>query len=138
MSTAPAHPGAVEFRAARDLLLELREDLDAAREAFRWPRPTHFNFALDWFDAVAATPERAEQEALVIVEEDGTSQRITYRQMSERSSRVAVWLRQLGVARGDRILVMLDNQVELWETMLAGTKLGAVLLPTTTMLGPRD
>lgn len=138
MSTAPTDPGAAEFRAARDLLLELREDLEAARAAFRWPRPEHFNFALDWFDAVAATPERAEQEALVIVEEDGSSQRITYRQMSERSSRVAVWLRKLGVARGDRILVMLDNQVELWETMLAGTKLGAVLLPTTTMLGPRD
>lgn len=127
-----------QFREARDLLLALREDYDAAREAFAWPRPEHFNFALDWFDAVAADPARAEQDALVVVGKDGSAQRLSYRELSERSSRAAVWLRGLGVRRGDRILVMLDNQVELWEGMLAGMKLGAVLLPTTTMLGPRD
>ena len=42
-----------EFRAARDKLIELRSDYDAAREQFEWPRLTHFNFALDWFDKIA-------------------------------------------------------------------------------------
>lgn len=124
------------FRAARDQLLDLREDPEAARAQFHWPRLEEFNFALDWFDAVAATPERAGQDALVITRTDGPTLRVTFQEMSERSNRVANWLRGLGVRRSDRILLMLDNEVELWEAMLAATKLGAVLLPTTTMLGP--
>lgn len=124
------------FRAARDQLLDLREDPEAARAQFHWPRLEEFNFALDWFDAVAASPERADQDALVISQDEGSTQRFTYREMSQRSHRVANWLRSLGVRRGDRILLMLENQVELWDTVLAATQLGAVLLPTTTMLGP--
>ncbi len=40
--------------------------------------------------------------------------------------------------RGDRMIIMLGNQVELWELMLAGIKLGIVLIPTTTLMGPAD
>ena len=127
-----------EFRAARDRLLALREDLPAARDGFEWPRPAEFNFAIDWFDQLAASPERGGQDALVIAEQDGSVARLTYRRLSERSNQVANWLRSLGVRRGDRVLVMLGNQVELWETMLACIKLGAPLIPTTVMLGPAD
>ena len=42
------------------------------------------------------------------------------------------------MAKGDRVLLMLGNQVELWETMLAVFKLGAVIMPTTAALGPAD
>jgi len=123
-----------EYRQARDVLLEHRTDLDAARKKFSWPRFSHFNFALDWFDRIAATPQRADQNALVIREEDGSRYTATYSELSARSAQVANWLRDLGVQRGDGLIVMLDNQYELWETMLAGLKLGAVLLPTTVML----
>lgn len=123
------------FRAARDTLLRLRLDLDAAHEQFEWPRFEQFNFALDWFDVIAQG-ERADQEALVIVEGDGTRHRRTYRELSRCSSRAAQWLRGLGVRRGDRVLLMLGNQAELWELMLACLKLGAVMIPTTVMLGP--
>ena len=43
-----------QFRAARDFLLEHREDYATAYAGFRWPRPEHFNWALDWFDVIAA------------------------------------------------------------------------------------
>ena len=33
---------------------------------------------------------------------------------------------------------MLGNQVELWESMLAVAKLGAIIMPTTGALGPAD
>lgn len=42
------------FRAARDFLLRHREDYAAAYEGFSWPRPERFNWALDWFDEIAA------------------------------------------------------------------------------------
>jgi acetyl-CoA synthetase len=123
------------FRAARDFLLAHREDYQAARDGFRWPRPAEFNWAADWFDVVARDNDRT---ALWIVEEDGTETRTSYREMAERSRRVANWLRERGVAAGDRVLVMLGNQTELWETALAAMRLRAVVVPATPLLGPAD
>ncbi|SEJ80550.1 acetyl-CoA synthetase [Arthrobacter sp. yr096] len=127
-----------DFRAARDRLLELREDYKLAHAEFEWPRFEHFNFALDWFDQIAADEDRGAKPALVIVEQDGSSTRRSYRDLSERSSQVANWLRNQGVKRGDHMIIMLGNQVELWELMLAGIKLGIVMIPTTTLMGARD
>ncbi|MDN3260553.1 AMP-binding protein [Streptomyces sp. CSDS2] len=123
------------FREARDFLLAHREDYATAYEGFRWPRPGHFNWALDWFDVIAEGNDRT---ALHIVEEDGTETRLTFAELSARSNRVARWLRERGVAPEDRILVMLGNQAELWETALAAMKLRAVVIPATPLLGPAD
>ncbi len=123
------------FRSARDFLLAHREDYATAYEGFSWPRPEHFNWALDWFDAIAAGNDRT---ALRIVEEDGTESALSFAEMSERSNRVANWLRAQGVRPEDRILVMLGNQTELWETALAAMKLRAVVIPATPLLGPAD
>ncbi|MEH0530373.1 AMP-binding protein [Streptomyces stelliscabiei] len=124
-----------EFRAARDFLLAHREDYATAYEGFTWPRPEYFNWALDWFDVIARGNDRA---ALHIVEEDGTETVVSFAEMSERSSRVANRLRDRGVRADDRILVMLGNQTELWETALAAMKLRAVVIPATPLLGPAD
>ncbi|RDH12953.1 AMP-binding protein, partial [Tsukamurella pulmonis] len=124
-----------DFLAARDLLVELAEDYDAARERFAWPQLDEWNFALDWFDRVA---EGNDAPALWIVEEDGSESKFSYAEMSARSNRVANWLRERGVAPGDRILLMLSNQVELWDVMLAAIKLGAVVIPATTLLAEGD
>jgi acetyl-CoA synthetase len=123
------------FRTARDFLLAHRDDYATAYEGFRWPRPANFNWALDWFDVIADGNGRT---ALHIVEEDGTSTRLTFAEMSERSDRVANRLRAWGVRAEDRVLVMLGNQAELWETALAAMKLRAVVIPATPLLGPAD
>src|SRR3954466_14105099 len=124
-----------DVRALRDLLLEHREDYDAARAAFTWPELAEFNFALDWFDPFARGNDAT---GLLIVEADGAEQRLTFDELSRRSSALANWLRSVGVARGDRIVLMLGNQAELWESMLAAMKLGAVVIPATTLLAPGD
>ncbi|MFF7181292.1 AMP-binding protein [Streptomyces sp. NPDC008121] len=123
------------FRAARDFLLEHREDYATAYEGFAWPRPERFNWALDWFDVIAAGNDRT---ALHLVEEDGSETRLSFAEMSARSARAANWLRGQGVRAGDRIIVMLGNQAELWETALAAMKLRAVVIPATPLLGPAD
>ncbi|WP_410650449.1 AMP-binding protein [Amycolatopsis sp. cmx-4-54] len=126
------------FREARDYLLAHREDYETAYRDFTWPRPAEFNWALDWFDVVAADPANQDRYALWIVEEDGIENRWTYPEMARRSDQVANWLRSLGVARGDRLILMLGNQGELWQTILAAIKLGAVIIPASTLLGPAD
>ena len=66
------------------------------------------------------------------------SSRVSFAEMAARSNRVANWLRAQGVQRGDRVLLMLPNRVELWEIMLAGIKLGAVMVPTSMLAMPAD
>src|SRR5690348_6877394 len=124
---------AESFRAARDLLFRHREDYDRAVAEFRWPDVDEFNWALDWFDDIGG-----HGTALWIVEEDGREERLSFAALTDRSNRVANHLRSLGVERGDRLILMLGNQVELWETVLAAMKLGAVVIPATTLLGPSD
>src|SRR4051812_17754030 len=71
-----------QFRAARDFLLSKRTDYDGAVRDFVWPQFDHFNWALDWFDAIAGGNDRS---AIWIVEEDGRETRQSFAQMSERS-----------------------------------------------------
>ncbi len=125
------------FRAARDFLLAHREDYAKAYAGFEWPKLERFNWALDWFDAIAAG-DRRNQTALWVVYEDGRQAKLTFAELSERSNRVANYYRSLGVKRGDRVLLMLGNIPPLWETMLAMIKLGAVIIPATTLLTAND
>ncbi len=123
------------FIAARDFLLAHRTDYDTAVRDFRWPVLDEFNWALDHFDVMASGNDAP---ALWIVGDDGSEHKRSFREMSERSAQVANHLRALGVRRGDRILLMLGNEVPLWETMLAAMKLGAVVIPATALLTPAD
>ncbi|CAI8869232.1 AMP-binding protein [Pseudomonas serbica] len=123
------------FLAARDFLLAHRTDYATAARDFRWPQLNEFNWALDYFDAMA---EGNHANALWIVEEDGSEQRYSFQQLAARSNQVANHLRALGVRRGERVLLMLGNDVALWETMLAAFKLGAVVIPATALLTPDD
>ncbi|QYN25810.1 AMP-binding protein [Amycolatopsis sp. DSM 110486] len=136
LTTSDAHRA---YKASRDQLLALRGKHVRAVEEFRWPDlGERFNWAVDWFDAVARDNADNDRPALVIVEEDGSETRRTFGELSRASDRLATWLRNRGVRKGHRVLLMLGNQVELWETMLAIMKLGGVIMPTTTALGPAD
>ncbi len=123
------------FLKARDFLLEHREDYAAAYAGFSWPRLDRFNWAIDYFDVIA---KGNRTNALEIVEDDGKVGTVTFDQLRLRSNRVASWLAKLGVRRGDRILMMLPNVMPLWEIMLAAMKVGAVLIPATTLLTTDD
>ena len=123
------------FIAARDFLLRHRTDYATAYRDFRWPVLDRFNWALDHFDVIARDNRRP---ALWLVDDGGSETQLTFAALSARSNQVANHLRGLGVRRGDRILLMLGNVVPLWECMLAAMKLGAVVVPATTLLTPND
>jgi acetyl-CoA synthetase len=128
------------FQEARALLLNHRSDYDAAVKGFRWPDPVPFNWALDWFDAeLARNPESKDRPALWIVDAGSNREiKISFEALSRRSNQVANFLRAQGLKRGDHLLLLLGNVVPLWETMLAAMKLGAVVIPATTLLTPDE
>ncbi|AWB83710.1 AMP-binding protein [Corynebacterium liangguodongii] len=132
------NPTTEQFKAARDRLAGLSTDYEAARQAFEWPRFEHFNFALDWFDHLATEASTRERDALVIADADGSILRRTFAELGQRSAQLANWFESVGATRGDRVMIMLGNQVELWETMLACIKAGLVINPATAMLGHAD
>ncbi|HET8983706.1 MAG TPA: AMP-binding protein, partial [Pedococcus sp.] len=104
--------GTTAYRQARDALLSLQGQHDRALAEFRWPDVgERFNWAIDWFDQIARGNDAC---ALWIVEEDGSEQKVSFDAMAQRSDQVAVWLEGLGIGRGDHVLLMLGNQVELW------------------------
>jgi acetyl-CoA synthetase len=127
------------FAEARQFLLDHRDDYAGAYAGFRWPDPVPFNWAIDWFDRLGADPAVADRPALIIADTAAeTKTRATFAQLARKSNQVANWLRSLGVNRGDRVLLPLGNIAPLWEVMLASIKLGAVVIPATTLLPEAD
>ena len=123
------------FIAARDFLQAHRTDYQSAYDGFKPPVMAEFNWALDFFDVQAKDNQAT---ALWLVDEEAHHVKVSYAEMSARSNQVANQLRTWGVRRGDSVLLMLPNELALWETMLACMKLGAVLIPTTMLLSEGD
>ncbi|HEY9856684.1 MAG TPA: AMP-binding protein [Stenomitos sp.] len=128
-------PSNSPFIAARDLLRTRAFDYEAAVEEFAWPQMESFNWALDYFQPMALNNHRP---ALIVAHEDGRFETSTFDHLARRSNQVANYLRRLGVSRGDRLLLMLPNITPLWEVLLACMKLGAVVIPATTLLTSED
>jgi len=124
-----------KFLKARDFLLSRRDDYESAYYGFKWPDIEDFNWATDYFDSYAEGNDRT---ALWIVDDKGAEWKYSFAELSERSSRVANFFKRQGISRGSRILLMLDNQPELWEVMLAAIKLGAVMIPCSLLLTKED
>jgi acetyl-CoA synthetase len=119
----------------RDRLLSGTIPPAEAVDSFRWAPGPHFNWALDYFDQVARENPRP---ALRVVDDAGYDETLSYAVLASRSNQVANLLASLGVGPGDRILIMLGSVIALWETMLATIKLGAVMIPATTLLQRAD
>jgi len=102
---------------------------------FRLDVPERYNWAYDVFDRWGQDPQKL---AMLWVGADGRSRRVTYRELGERSRRVANALAGLGVAPGDRVLIMLPRLVEWWELILGCIRGRFVSVPGTTLLTPKD
>ncbi|QLQ16494.1 MAG: AMP-binding protein [Micropruina sp.] len=136
MTGRAATPASDAVRAARDFLLAHAHDYDTVVRDFRWPELAEFNFALEWFDVVAA--EHPERPAVKIVDANLNARQWTYGELARRSDQVANWFTELGMKRGDHMIVMLNNTIEIWEILLGLLKVGGVAIPTSTLLTDVD
>lgn len=123
-----------QFLFLRDYLLEY-PDYATAKKEFKWPSIKKFNWAIDYFDLIA---KNNQAYALIFAEEHGFEQKVTFYQMSRRSNQVANFLVEIGMKKGDRAMLMMDNSVELYEIVLGIMKVGGAIIPAATMLPPDD
>ncbi len=110
-------------------------DYEAERRNFQLTVPADFNWAFDVIDRWAVDPH---QLAMLWVNDQGSERKVTFNDFRRRSNRLANALEQLGVRRGDRVFLMLPRLVEWWEAILGILKIGAVSMPGTTLLTPKD
>ncbi|MGH2701839.1 MAG: AMP-binding protein, partial [Actinomycetota bacterium] len=112
-------------------------DYEATHESFKLEVPEYFNYTRDVIDAWAErSPDKV---ALLAVGPDGTDERrINFGELSERSKRAAAFLSSLGVAKGDRIFVMLQRVPEWYDVLLGCFRIGAIPMPGTPLLTERD
>jgi acyl-coenzyme A synthetase/AMP-(fatty) acid ligase len=103
--------------------------------AFRWSLPETFNFAADVVDAWARDPAKL---ALLWCDAAGAERRYTFARMRELSCRLAGSLAARGVAKGDRVIVMLPRVPQWQVSMLACLRLGAIPIPCIEMLSEQD
>jgi len=119
------------FRAALNTVLTHREDYAAQRAAFTWPRLGLFNWADDVFRPLAqSTPD-----APALIWDTG---RWTYGELEDRANRVGRVLQGGGVRPGERVLLMVGGVPDLWAVLIACIRIGAVVIPATTLLSPED
>ncbi len=110
-------------------------DYEAAIRDFRLEVPDRFNFARDVVGGWARDPDKL---AMLWLGPDGRERRITFREFAERSDRFASLLRRNGVRPGDRVMVQLARVPAWWEVLLGCFKAGAVAVPGTVLLTPKD
>jgi acyl-coenzyme A synthetase/AMP-(fatty) acid ligase len=110
-------------------------DYEQACREFRWEVPEHYNFAVDVVDHWG---EDAQKLAMLWVNERGDEKRFTFRDFTVRSNQVGNALRTTGIRKGDRILIMSPRLPEWWEAVLGIMKIGAISMPGTTLLTPKD
>lgn len=97
--------------------------------------PADFNWAYDVVDRWGEDPQKLAMRWLGPTGEERT---ITFAEFKERTNRLANALANLGLTRGDRVFLMLPRVVGWWESILGVMKIGAVTMPGTSLLTPKD
>src|SRR5947208_5310893 len=108
-------------------------DYDALYREFRWPKLARYNIGVDVCDKWAA--QDSDRLAILNVGADGTHETITYGWLRETSNRLANTLSAHGVARGDRVAMLLPQTPEAAAGHIATYKLGAVAVPLAVLFG---
>lgn len=110
--------------------------LEEFREKFEILVPENFNFAYDVVDAWAA--RQPDKLALLWTNDQGDEHHYSFADIKRESDRTAAFLMQLGIQRGDAVLMMLKRRADFWFTIIALHKIGAVAIPATHLLTEKD
>src|SRR3974390_1370956 len=108
-------------------------DFDELRRAFRWKIPARYNIGVDVADRWARVePDRP---AIIEATPDLSVRVTTFGELGEQSNRFACALRAQGVARGDRVGILLPQCRQVAIAHAAIYKLGAIAVPLALLYG---
>ncbi len=116
----------------------VNEALDASGNvrSVSYNRPKHFNFAYDVVDRLGR--EQPEKTALIWCNVAGEERRVSFSEMSRESDRAASYFQSIGIGKGDYVLLILKRHVEFWFCFMGLHKIGAIGVPATNQLMPKD
>lgn len=112
------------------------ESYEDFKKNFKIIVPDNFNFAYDVVDRYAE--EVPGKRALVWCDDNGNEKILNFADMKLQSDKVANFLRNLGVKKGDKVMLTLKGRYEFWFSLLALHKIGAIAVPATHMLREKD
>ncbi|MDL1955553.1 MAG: AMP-binding protein [Candidatus Desulfofervidus auxilii] len=118
------------------MLETLKPYINLDLENFKLEVPEYFNYAIDVVDEWAK--KERNKLALIWVNDKGEERKFSFWDLMSRSNQFANILKGLGIGKKDRVLIMLPRIPEWWEAILGLTKVGAIIIPSTTMLQARD
>ena len=105
-----------------------------AESAYRWDVPERFNFARDVVDRLA-TEDRL---GLVAVSTDLKRRDFSFAEIADASKRWAAVLRDAGIGKGDRVVVVIPKIPEWLFCMTALLRIGAGAVPSAEQLRAKD
>lgn len=105
-------------------------------ENFNINIPENFNFAYDVVDEYARLcPEK---KAMVWCDEKGSEATFTFGEMKYYSDKAANFFTEMGIKKGDAVMLILKRRYEYWFCILALHKIGAITIPATHLLTKKD
>ncbi len=113
------------------------KDYEEARKNFEWDVPEHYNFALNEVDRHAEqTPDKI---ALISIDDPGKRvEKHTFKQLKELSDRFANGLLEMGIEKGDRVILLVHRLPEWYVAILDMIKIGVIPIPTPNLSVAKD
>jgi acetyl-CoA synthetase len=105
-------------------------------ENFKIEVPDAFNFGFDVVDEWARV--EPEKRALVWLNDHNEERVFTFTDISKMSNQAANAFAELGIGKGDVVMVILRRRWEYWICAVALAKLGAILIPGSLQLTKKD
>ena len=100
---------------------------------WQWQIPAHFNIGVACSDKHLNTPH-ADNIAMIVEDDSRGTSEITFTELAHKTDQFAQLLRNLGVKVGDRVLIRLPNSLDYPIAFLGAMKMGAIAVPTSTLL----
>ncbi|MBB2918091.1 acyl-CoA synthetase [Cupriavidus alkaliphilus] len=122
--------------AAAALPASRRDDYRALYDSFRWEIPAEFNIAEACCGRWARDPASMDRIAVYTEHEDGRRNAHSFAYIQAEANRLSAALRALGVARGDRVAIVMPQRIETVIAHMAIYQLGAIAMPLSMLFGP--
>ncbi len=114
----------------------MRDQYSALYQQFHWHIDDHFNVAHVCSTRWAKSASHRGRTAIIVENENGSVDKVSYGQMEDDANRLANALEALGVARGDRVAILLPQTAQTAIAHLGVYKRAAVAMPMSVLFGP--